>query len=133
MDKLRRKLQDFMAGRYGMDQLGRFTMYVSIIALLISLFAGNNWFYLIALVLLITTYARMFSKNHSSRYAENNKYLEWKEKFFSFFRGGARQAKDKDHRYFRCPNCNQKVRVPKGKGTISIRCPKCQHEFIKRT
>ena len=36
-------------------------------------------------------------------------------------------------RYFRCPNCKQKVRVPKGKGTIEIRCPKCNTKFIKRT
>lgn len=133
MNKLRDKLQNFMMGRYGVDQLGRFTMYASLVFLLISMFSGNNWFYLIALVLLITTYVRMFSKNHSGRYAENSKYLEWKDKFFGIFRGGAQRTKDKDHCYFRCPHCNQKVRVPKGKGTISIRCPKCQHEFIKRT
>ncbi len=133
MNNLRDKLQRFMVGRYGMDQLGRFTMYASLVFLLISAFSRNNWFFLIALVLIITTYVRMLSKNHSSRFAENDKFLEWKSKFFGFFKGGARQAKDRDHCYFRCPNCHQKVRVPKGKGTISIRCPKCQHEFTKRT
>lgn len=122
-----------MLGRYGVDDLGRFTMYGSLVFLVISLFSGNNWFYLIALVLLVTTYVRMFSRKHSSRRAENDKYLEWKGRLFGLFRGGARQAKDKDHCYFKCPNCKQKVRVPKGKGTISIRCPKCQQEFIKRT
>ena len=133
MNKLREILQNFMTGRYGLDQLGRFSMYASLAFLLISMITGNNWFYLIALVLLVTSYMRMFSRKHSNRYAENEKYLEWKGKLLGFFKGGARQAKDRDHSYFRCPNCNQKVRVPKGKGTISIRCPKCQHEFIKRT
>lgn len=129
----RDKLQSFMMGRYGMDELGRFTMWASVVFLVISLFSGNNWFYLIAVVFLVTTYFRMFSRKHSSRYAENAKFLEWKDRFFGLFRGGARQARDREHCYFRCPNCRQKVRVPRGKGTISIRCPKCQHEFIKRT
>lgn len=133
MNKLREKLQDFMIGRYGVDQLGRFSLYAALAFLLIYMVSGNTWFNLIALVLLITSYVRMLSRNHSSRYAENEKYLEWKDKFLGFFRGGRRQAKDKDHCYFRCPSCNQKVRVPKGKGTISIRCPKCRHEFVKRT
>ena len=34
---------------------------------------------------------------------------------------------------YRCPSCGQKVRVPRGKGRISIHCPKCQRDFIKRT
>ena len=133
MNKFRDKMQNFMRGRYGVDQLGRFTMYASVAALLISVFSGNQWFYLIALVLLAATYVRMFSRNHGNRYTENQKYLEWKHRFLGFFRIGARRVKDKEQCYFKCPQCKQNVRVPKGKGTISIRCPKCQHEFIKRT
>ncbi|MDD3278549.1 MAG: hypothetical protein PHG16_06655 [Lachnospiraceae bacterium] len=133
MNKIREKMQNFMVGRYGVDQLGRFTMYGALVFLIISMFARNNWFYLIALVLLVVTYIRMFSRKHSNRYAENEKYLEWKDKFFGLFRGGAGKTKDKDHCYFKCPNCKQKIRVPKGKGTISIHCPKCNNDFIKRT
>ena len=62
MNKFRDKMQNFMRGRYGVDQLGRFTMYASVAALLISVFSGNQWFYLIALVLLAATYVRMFSE-----------------------------------------------------------------------
>lgn len=122
-----------MMGRYGVDSLGRFTMYAALAALMISMISGNRWIYLAALVLLVTTYVRMFSKNHANRYAENQKYLEWKDKFLGIFQGGIRQIKDREHRYFKCPQCGQKVRVPKGKGAIAIRCPKCRHEFIKRT
>ena len=43
------------------------------------------------------------------------------------------RLKDTDHRYFRCPDCRQTVRVPRGKGKISIRCPKCGRQFIEKT
>ena len=32
-----------------------------------------------------------------------------------------------------CPGCRQVVRVPRGKGKINIRCPKCNRQFIKKT
>ena len=43
------------------------------------------------------------------------------------------RIKDRQHRYFNCPRCRQVVRVPKGKGKISITCPKCREKFIKQT
>ena len=76
---------------------------------------------------------RIMSKNHSKRYAENQKFLELKNRVAGFFRGGTRAFKDKEHCYFRCPSCHQQVRVPKGKGHIEIRCPKCGTKFIKNT
>ena len=39
----------------------------------------------------------------------------------------------KVYRIYKCPTCKQKVRVPKGKGKISIHCPKCDTYFIKRS
>ncbi len=44
-----------------------------------------------------------------------------------------KSSKDKDHKYYICPTCKQIVRVPKGKGRIDIRCPRCSTVFEKRT
>ena len=45
----------------------------------------------------------------------------------------ARHEQKKIYRFYSCPNCAQKVRVPKGKGKICITCPKCKTEFVKRS
>ena len=79
-------------------------------------------------------YFRMFSRNISRRSAENQKYMKIHYKFMSKFNKIRARIKDsKTHRIFKCPSCGQKIRVPKGKGRISIKCPKCRIEFIKKT
>ena len=37
------------------------------------------------------------------------------------------------NRYYKCPKCKQLVRVPRGKGKISITCPRCKEKFVKKT
>lgn len=130
MNRFRYWLQNVMAGRYGVDNLNRFLLYLSLALFLLEMFFVRQvgffrLFYPIALVLLGICYFRMFSRNAAKRSMENRRYLEIKD---SLIRRG-----DREHRIYHCPNCGQKVRVPRGKGRISIRCPKCGYEFIKRT
>ena len=44
-----------------------------------------------------------------------------------------RWAQRGTYRFFKCPQCRQTVRVPKGRGKICITCPKCKTEFIKKS
>ncbi len=48
-------------------------------------------------------------------------------------RKAERKESKKTYAYYRCPKCSTELRVPKGRGKIKIRCPKCGEEFIKRT
>lgn len=34
-----------------------------------------------------------------------------------------------DHRLVYCKKCSQKLRVPVGKGRITVTCPKCSNKF----
>lgn len=130
---MRERFYRFMQGRYGNDQFGRFLLVVTLIFMVISI-VGPDIFYLLAMGLLIYSYFRMFSKNIYARRAENEWYLRKQAKVRGFF---ASQQKDfvqrKTHHIYRCPNCRQKIRIPRGHGRVEIRCPKCSTRFIKKS
>lgn len=128
------KMMQFMQGRYGADQMGQMLSAVSMVFLIISLFSRNQAWFLLALIGIVYNYFRMFSKNISKRYAENQKYLTMtagiRRKLASW---KSQLAQRKIYHIYRCPGCKQKIRVPRGRGKIEIRCPKCNTRFVKKS
>ena len=134
MNSFKDKMARFMYGRYGMDQLSRNLSLICLVLLIVTMFVRNNVIYMIALVGIVYTYFRVFSRNISRRSEENEKYLKFHYKVVGKLNKSKFRITDsKTHRIFRCPSCSQKIRVPRGKGKISIKCPKCRIEFIKKT
>lgn len=133
MNSLREKLQRFMYGRYGTDKFNSFLMAAALVLLVLSWFFGRI-FFLLAIVALGYAYFRMFSKDYEKRSAENSKYMSVKYKVHSVFsRYRKMWSQRKTHRFYKCPNCKQQIRVPKGHGRIQITCPKCRTVFEKTT
>lgn len=131
---MKQKIQQFMLGRYGADQLGQFLLIIAIICMVISMVFHSRVCNLLSVLLLILCYYRMLSKNHSRRYAENMQYLKYSGKVIGFFKAKKRYFLQlKDYHIYKCPSCKQKIRIPRGKGRISISCPKCHTEFIKKS
>ena len=96
-------------------------------------FLGRGLYYL-ALILLIWSYFRMFSKNTGKRYQENVKFLLIKNRISGpLSRKWAHLKQRKTHVFFKCPSCGQKMRTPKGQGEKHVTCPKCHTQFTKRT
>ena len=134
MYQLSNKLQRFMVGRCGVDELGKFASTLTWIFLILSLFTNWAIFYWLGLFLIFYTYYRMFSKNIQKRYEENQKFLTLRYKLVAKWNLTKKHmAERKTHRFFKCPRCKQKVRVPKGRGKICITCPKCKTEFVKKS
>ena len=134
MNRFKDKMARLMYGRYGMDQLSRNLSLICLVLLIVTMFVRNNVIYMIALVGIVYTYFRVFSRNISRRSEENEKYLKFHYKVVGKLNKIKFRITDsKTHRIFRCPSCSQKIRVPRGKGKISIKCPKCRIEFIKKT
>lgn len=131
---MREKLQRFMTGRYGFDDLSKAYLILTIALMILSLFAKNRMFYLLALLLLAYCYVRAFSRDIAKRQRENQKFCNFRyQRVVKWNKFKERQAQKKIYRFYRCPQCRQAVRVPKGRGKICITCPKCQSEFIKKS
>lgn len=132
--RMRERMQRFMYGRYGNDELNRFVLFTSLVLLVVSAFWKVPIVYIVALALLVLSYVRLFSRNVSKRYKENQQYLQTRNKVTGWFRLRMLHLKQrKEYHFFKCPTCGQKVRVPKGKGMIEITCPKCRAVFTKRS
>ena len=123
-----------MTGRYGVDQLSRLYLVLTLVLLVLSMLTKVPIFYGLAIILLIYMYYRMFSKNTTKMYAQNQKYLNMRYQIVVKWNNAKKHfAQRKEYRFYRCPKCHQKVRVPRGKGKICITCPKCRNEFIKKS
>ena len=124
--KMAAALRDFMTGRYGTDRLNMVILCAglgaSVLSMMIPVQPLNVIFWALSYVLMILAIWRSLSRNTYKRYQENRKFLQ----FFD-------RLKDRQHRYFDCPKCRQMVRVPRGKGKISITCPRCREKFVKKT
>lgn len=131
---MREKFYRFMQGRYGTDDLSKFLVGVSLVLVILNIFTRSAIFNLLFWVCLIYSYFRMFSKNYSARYQENQKFLELKNKWkYKYDNHKKLREQKKIYHIYRCPYCKQKIRIPKGRGTIIVTCPKCKQEFGKRS
>jgi hypothetical protein len=131
---MRDRLQRFMMGRYGNDQLNQFIFVLAIISMVLELVTHLSLFYILALAMIILGYVRTFSRNINRRYEENMRFLEKKDAILNRFRKHKYYASQrKDFHIYTCPTCRQKIRIPRGKGKISVTCPKCRSSSIKRS
>lgn len=148
LNQLRYKFATFMQGRYGMDRLGQVISTIAVILVVINLFLPSRVLWWIILILICYMYYRMFSRNIAGRYRENQKFLQLEAKIAPYFSGlksktrqlkydaqhfAENREKNKDYHIYKCPKCSQKIRIPRGKGHIMVRCPKCGFEFHKKS
>ena len=114
--------------------MGKSLVALAFILILLANIFDSRIFSTFSWVCLIYAYFRMFSRNIYKRAAENQAFLKKTARIRSwFYKQKSMMAQRKTHRIFKCPTCKQKIRVPKGKGRIEIRCPKCSTTFIKNS
>ena len=134
---MRNWLQKVMAGRYGVDEFSRFLNTMALFSLVLFVLSKNSFslfFWFLAMGSLIWGYVRMFSRNTCKRRAENNAYLTIRYNLTRKLSGlKQRMQQKKYYRFYKCPKCGITTRVPKGKGTIRITCPKCGEIFQRKS
>jgi len=134
MDRFKRRMDQWMIGRYGADEFSRFLFILGIILILIYSFTGIRILGLVTWLVIIYSYYRCMSRRIIKRSRERDIYLRTTEPVRRKWALVKRMWNDRNtHRYYKCPVCKKMIRVPKGKGRIAIKCPNCRNEIIKTT
>lgn len=129
---MKQKFFNFMKDRYGGDVLNNIIIYLSLGFAIVNLFKKSDILAITSLILFSIAMFRMFSKNKRKRAMEQVKFFNLISPIYS--RLLKFSSKDrKNYKYFKCKNCGQELRIPKGKGKIKVICPHCKHEEIKKS
>lgn len=137
---LKEKIARFFMGRYGVDTLGYFIVIFSLMLSLASSLIGavsdvaSYILWIVSYLLLGYELFRMFSRKIGNRQKENLLFCGvWKniKKPIKLTYSKIRDVRT--HRYFSCPNCKNALRVPKGRGEVTITCPVCKTKFDRKT
>ncbi len=123
----------FMRNRYGIDPLGKAML---LCAVLVSALAVVTKLPLTVISYLLIAFElyRFFSADIYRRTNENLKYDALKKRVIDWFRLEKNKIRDRGtHRYLKCPTCRANLRVPRGRGKISVTCPVCKTVTITKT
>ena len=127
MNKVREKIKSFFQGRYGIDELGKAIVIVSIVIYLSGAVFKSSLLLCLAMAGLFCGLYRAMSRRIWDRERENCIYDRYKKLW------KLQYQERKTSRIFMCKQCGRLVRVPKGKGRIQVTCTACGNKSIHRT
>ncbi len=126
--------RNFMNGRYGVDQL---TLSLLVLGMVLTFLANAFEWHAVTIftfVIFLVCIYRVTSKNISARRAENIKFLKLYTPAKAWTIGKYNIIKSlRYYKYFKCPQCKQEIRAPRGRGKISVTCQKCKNKFVQKT
>ena len=127
-------LRAYMAGRNGIDQLNIAILLAAVALNFVARFIGWLVLSLLATLLLVLAAFRILSRNLAKRRAENYRFVTlWTDAKERFSAWRLRRHQSKEYRFFTCPGCRNRLRVPRGKGRLQITCPRCGQRFDGKT
>lgn len=122
------KLDNYFRDSYGIDKFSKYLFVIGAIFLLTKYTA------ILGLALIIFSGIRCVSKKIYNRQRE----LQQFEMFLGILHNKVSNLKtsigySRQYKILKCPNCSQKLRVPRKQGKIVVTCKKCGTEFKQRT
>lgn len=139
---------NFLQGTYGFDM---FSVFLILLSAIFNIFGPTRF---IGLALIVISLFRAFSKDVYRRQNELNKFtiyankllgkfgkrlpstlpnLNFSSLLFSFNQIKLYMNQQRQYKIIKCPNCKQKLRLPRKKGKIVVTCRKCSLKFDSRT
>lgn len=118
------KFNSFFKGSYGWDLLSK---YLVILGMVLTF---TRYTFGLGLILIVYSIYRSLSKNKNKRYNElrifENSLFKMKQKL-NLYKNKFEQ--NRNFKILTCPNCSQKLRIPRKKGSVTITCKKCGKKF----
>ena len=140
-----------------LDELGRTLLIFGVVCTIFGLlvFQVGTWpqrvLSILAACTLTICVIRMLSGNQARCYQQNLRFLSALTAIRDFFRRlfgkktsprthRARKAQKnptwaefRQYKYLICPQCTQRLRVPRGKGRLRVTCTRCGNVFITKS
>ncbi|HZK39210.1 MAG TPA: hypothetical protein VFD23_03525 [Clostridia bacterium] len=141
------KMTQFLYGRNGFDKLSGFLLITGMLVNGVNSVIRRWWpslatttiLSLLSFLLLVFAVFRIMSRNVTKRRTENFKFenllkLLGVSKILSAITRGTKNLSlriryRRTHRFRRCPNCKNFLRLTKKKGKREIDCPRCAHKM----
>lgn len=131
-NKLLADMNRFFYGRNGFDQLAFATILAGTVLRIVARITGILALRYLYYAAILWTIFRVLSRNITQRQRENDAFLSFWHRISGAGRRNQTSYQDGDpYTYLRCPDCKQALRVPKGRGTVNIRCPRCGGSILK--
>ena len=145
---MREKLACFMQGRYGTDELYKFSLVLTLVLIVAEIVVSyalpdNIVTAYVGLALSISVFLmyawmifRSFSRNIYKRRLENQRFIKAKRavgRFFSFNVSRKSKSRNKDDNFYifrDCTKCGATLRLPRKRGKHRVKCPRCSHSFF---
>ena len=120
-----------MQGRYGYDEFGRFLIFTALALTMLGYIPKLRIMSLLGLAVLIYYLFRIYSKNHTARRMELNRYYVVSDKAKKEIRLIKSKWHDrKTHVYFKCKTCEKTAKNIKRKPTNIFTETKSIADFI---
>jgi LSD1 subclass zinc finger protein len=122
------KINYFMNGRYGIDDIYKDGFILYLILVILDIFVDSILINSLQLTLILTLLYRSFSKNINIRKKENDKYLKLKNKIIKPIKDIKKRLNDDYHIYKKCHHCKTILRlpIPNKRGIKHVKCPTCK-------
>ena len=131
--RIKMALARFMMGRHGADQLSLALLIAGLVLSLLTSLTGFAVFYWLGLAGYIWGIFRMFSRNEAKRADENLRWVKfWTELKTNVKQFFVRIKNMRKYRYFKCPECKARLRLPRKVGEVTVTCGKCRHQFKQK-
>lgn len=123
-----------MQGRYGIDSFSYFLTAAGAVLAVISGGGYLRYMFFTGILLEVWAIFRCLSRKFDRRRDELRSYLDVKR--YVLIRVKLVKLKiteRKEYKYVLCGSCDKILRIPKGKGKVTVTCPICGRQYKKRS